>query len=109
MPALPIAPQQGDITSEATARQVISHFHGHHADLVVCDGAPDGGWVGWLGCGWVRRQAAAQGMRGTQEVPAALLLGLACLPGCAPHAPSLHPRPPQSRGCTTWTSLCRAS
>ncbi|KAL4859909.1 putative tRNA (cytidine(32)/guanosine(34)-2'-O)-methyltransferase [Chlorella vulgaris] len=32
---------QGDITSEATARQVISHFQGHHADLVVCDGAPD--------------------------------------------------------------------
>ena len=21
--------------------QVISHFEGHHADLVVCDGAPD--------------------------------------------------------------------
>ena len=33
---------QGDITSQATARQVISHFHGCHADLVVCDGAPDG-------------------------------------------------------------------
>ena len=33
---------QGDITSEATAREVISHFRGHHAELVVCDGAPDG-------------------------------------------------------------------
>mmetsp|Transcript_34998 Transcript_34998/g.77873 ORF Transcript_34998/g.77873 Transcript_34998/m.77873 type:complete len:305 (-) Transcript_34998:333-1247(-) len=32
---------QGDITSETTAKQVISHFEGHHADLVVCDGAPD--------------------------------------------------------------------
>ncbi|KAJ9530978.1 hypothetical protein QJQ45_028883 [Haematococcus lacustris] len=32
---------QGDITSEATASQVISHFSGQHADLVVCDGAPD--------------------------------------------------------------------
>ncbi|PSC67846.1 hypothetical protein C2E20_8517 isoform C [Micractinium conductrix] len=32
---------QGDITSEATAREVISHFRGHHAELVVCDGAPD--------------------------------------------------------------------
>eukprot|EP00798_Chlamydomonas_sp_ICE-L_P019256 gene19256-25888_t len=32
---------QGDITSEVTAKQVISHFEGHHADLVVCDGAPD--------------------------------------------------------------------
>lgn len=32
---------QGDITSEATAREVISHFQGHHAELVVCDGAPD--------------------------------------------------------------------
>lgn len=35
------SPPQGDITSEDTAREVISHFQGHHADLVVCDGAPD--------------------------------------------------------------------
>ena len=33
---------QGDITSAVTARQVISHFHGEKADLVVSDGAPDG-------------------------------------------------------------------
>ena len=33
---------QGDITSAATAAQVIDHFEGHPADLVVCDGAPDG-------------------------------------------------------------------
>ena len=33
---------QGDITSEATAQEVISHFNGNQADLVVCDGAPDG-------------------------------------------------------------------
>ena len=33
---------QGDITSSVTARQVISHFHGEKADLVVSDGAPDG-------------------------------------------------------------------
>lgn len=32
---------QGDITSEATAREVIEQFSGHHADLIVCDGAPD--------------------------------------------------------------------
>ncbi|GAX77137.1 hypothetical protein CEUSTIGMA_g4583.t1 [Chlamydomonas eustigma] len=32
---------QGDITSDETAAQVISHFEGHYADLVVCDGAPD--------------------------------------------------------------------
>lgn len=32
---------QGDITSEVTAREVISHFAGGRADLVVCDGAPD--------------------------------------------------------------------
>ncbi|EFJ44350.1 hypothetical protein VOLCADRAFT_102215 [Volvox carteri f. nagariensis] len=32
---------QGDITSEVTAKQVISHFDGQPADLVVCDGAPD--------------------------------------------------------------------
>lgn len=34
---------QGDITSQQTASEVISHFNGHHADLVVSDGAPDGG------------------------------------------------------------------
>ena len=33
---------QGDITSEVTAREVIAHFDGNKADLVVCDGAPDG-------------------------------------------------------------------
>ena len=33
---------QGDITSEQTAKEVIGHFDGHHADLVVSDGAPDG-------------------------------------------------------------------
>ena len=32
---------QGDITSEVTARSIISHFSGELADLVVCDGAPD--------------------------------------------------------------------
>ena len=32
---------QGDITSEATARNIISYFSGELADLVVCDGAPD--------------------------------------------------------------------
>lgn len=33
---------QGDITSSVTAQQVIGHFHGEQADLVVSDGAPDG-------------------------------------------------------------------
>ena len=33
---------QGDITSELTAKEVISHFDGEHADIVVSDGAPDG-------------------------------------------------------------------
>jgi tRNA (cytidine32/guanosine34-2'-O)-methyltransferase len=32
---------QGDITSEVTSSAVISQFEGHHADLIVCDGAPD--------------------------------------------------------------------
>ena len=32
---------QGDITSERTARQVVAHFEGEAADLVVSDGAPD--------------------------------------------------------------------
>lgn len=33
---------QGDITKTATAQSIISHFEGDLADLVVCDGAPDG-------------------------------------------------------------------
>lgn len=33
---------QGDITKITTAEQVIAHFDGQPADLVVCDGAPDG-------------------------------------------------------------------
>ncbi|XP_060536698.1 tRNA (cytidine(32)/guanosine(34)-2'-O)-methyltransferase [Cylas formicarius] len=32
---------QGDITKYSTALEIISHFEGDHADLVVCDGAPD--------------------------------------------------------------------
>lgn len=33
---------QGDITKYSTAQENIGHFQGTHADLVVCDGAPDG-------------------------------------------------------------------
>lgn len=33
---------QGDITKIETAQQIVSHFEGEKADLVVCDGAPDG-------------------------------------------------------------------
>ncbi|XP_053379244.1 putative tRNA (cytidine(32)/guanosine(34)-2'-O)-methyltransferase [Mercenaria mercenaria] len=32
---------QGDITKTSTAHEIIGHFEGEHADLVVCDGAPD--------------------------------------------------------------------
>lgn len=33
---------QGDITKYSTAQEIIKHFEGEKADLVVCDGAPDG-------------------------------------------------------------------
>lgn len=33
---------EGDITKTSTAEQIIDHFMGAQADLVVCDGAPDG-------------------------------------------------------------------
>ncbi|KAL3862001.1 hypothetical protein ACJMK2_008007 [Sinanodonta woodiana] len=32
---------QGDITKKSTAEEIIDHFKGENADLVVCDGAPD--------------------------------------------------------------------
>uniref|UniRef100_A0A8C5K8Z9 Putative tRNA (cytidine(32)/guanosine(34)-2'-O)-methyltransferase n=1 Tax=Jaculus jaculus TaxID=51337 RepID=A0A8C5K8Z9_JACJA len=32
---------QGDITQLATAKEIIQHFQGCSADLVLCDGAPD--------------------------------------------------------------------
>ncbi|XP_056302224.1 putative tRNA (cytidine(32)/guanosine(34)-2'-O)-methyltransferase isoform X2 [Danio aesculapii] len=32
---------QGDITKISTAEEIIQHFEGESADLVVCDGAPD--------------------------------------------------------------------
>lgn len=32
---------QGDITKLSTANEIIAHFKGEPADLVVCDGAPD--------------------------------------------------------------------
>lgn len=33
---------QGDITQYSTAEKIIHYFEGQKADLVVCDGAPDG-------------------------------------------------------------------
>lgn len=33
---------QGDITNTKTAEEIIAHFNNEQADLVVCDGAPDG-------------------------------------------------------------------
>lgn len=33
---------QGDITKLETAQDIIEYFEGSKADLVVCDGAPDG-------------------------------------------------------------------
>jgi tRNA (cytidine32/guanosine34-2'-O)-methyltransferase len=33
---------QGDITRESTADEIIRHFDGNSADIVVSDGAPDG-------------------------------------------------------------------
>lgn len=33
---------QGDITKLSTAQSIIRHFDDQKADLVVCDGAPDG-------------------------------------------------------------------
>lgn len=32
---------QGDITKYSTAQEIMAHFEGEKADLVVCDGAPD--------------------------------------------------------------------
>ena len=36
---------QGDITKLSTAEQIISYFEGELADLIVCDGAPDGTYL----------------------------------------------------------------
>ena len=32
---------QGDITSKSTSDEIINHFEGQKAQLVICDGAPD--------------------------------------------------------------------
>lgn len=44
-PMAPLGPGlvclQGDITSLATAQQIIKYFEGNKAEMVVCDGAPD--------------------------------------------------------------------
>ncbi len=37
---------QGDITSLSTIKAVLAHFQGCQADLIVCDGAPDGACAG---------------------------------------------------------------
>lgn len=43
MAALPGVKQlQGDITKLSTAQEIIEYFNDEKAQLVVCDGAPDG-------------------------------------------------------------------
>lgn len=39
---------QGDITNTSTAEQIIAHFDNSRADLVVCDGAPDGMYMPYI-------------------------------------------------------------
>jgi tRNA (cytidine32/guanosine34-2'-O)-methyltransferase len=36
---------QGDITKKETSEAIIEHLEGKFAQLVLCDGAPDGMWV----------------------------------------------------------------
>ena len=52
---------QGDITKLSTAQQIVQHFDGELADLVVSDGAPDGACV----CVCVGGGCNAQTDRGT--------------------------------------------
>lgn len=52
---------QGDITSLQTSQQVISHFDGGQADLVVSDGAPDGAPTGCLPHGGIGRKEGGTG------------------------------------------------
>lgn len=33
---------QGDITKDSTVKEIMTNFEGNRAQLVVCDGAPDG-------------------------------------------------------------------
>jgi tRNA (cytidine32/guanosine34-2'-O)-methyltransferase len=40
--AFPANIYTGDITKLEVAQQIMDHFKGQKADLVVCDGAPDG-------------------------------------------------------------------
>ena len=44
---------QGDITALTTINEVLAHFQGCQADLIVCDGAPDGACQASL-CAWTR-------------------------------------------------------
>lgn len=41
---------QGDITKLSTAQAIIQHFEGDQAELVVCDGAPDGTFRKRISC-----------------------------------------------------------
>jgi len=56
---------QGDITKETTANSIVAHFSGEQADVVVCDGAPDGmsqsAYTGWWGRGLLLFSAIKNG------------------------------------------------
>jgi tRNA (cytidine32/guanosine34-2'-O)-methyltransferase len=60
---------EGDITSSLVSDEIISHFKGGLADLVVCDGAPDG----MLLCSdWVNNNLG----KPTKEIDDKLVTGL---------------------------------
>lgn len=53
---------QGDITNTSTAEQIIAHFDNSRADLVVCDGAPDGICLITLICSLLKVSIVLSGM-----------------------------------------------
>lgn len=78
---------QGDITQLSTAKEIIQHFEGCPADLVVCDGAPD-----------------VTGLHDVDEYMQAQLLLAVSNPGC----PCLSLAPSWLAGSTSALATCPA-
>lgn len=74
---------QGDITKSDTANQIVNHFSGHKADLVVCDGAPDGQCLLFRPCRVAHSEKeTVTGLHDLDEYMQAQLLLAVCLESC---------------------------
>jgi 23S rRNA U2552 (ribose-2'-O)-methylase RlmE/FtsJ len=80
----------GDITKLDTATEILSYFEGEKADLVVCDGAPDGRYSPHISSSYL-------------DLCSFIYNSASCVLTVMTSPSSFYP---QSRDYTTWMNSC---